>query len=177
MPSSSILYDTAHELLLHINTYFVAQGVDLPDRRYVTLGEPAHDLGPEAGTDCAGQVTVSMDFIGSGLPGAETSDSNQTRGCTITDFVSYTIELVRCVPTLENDGTPPSLTDLDDSALDLSIDGYLLRRSIHNAWSSGVFCNCQDIAIGRLEVISPRGGVAGWRQTLQVDLLCGAQGS
>jgi hypothetical protein len=177
LPSNSIYYDIAHELLNYVVTSFAAEGIDLPDRRYVHHGEPAHDYGPEVDPDCTGQLTINWEFVGSGQPGAETSDSNKQRGCVLIDFIEYAIELVRCVPTLQEDGTPPTVIALDDSALDLAVDGYVLRRSVYDAWSSGIFCQCQDIQIARMTAISPRGGVAGWRQTLQVELTCGAQGS
>jgi hypothetical protein len=80
-----------------------------PSRSYVAIGVPAHD------DCCEGQLTVSMPRI---YPSDRFPDSDRRPivcGGAQT-AVELEVEVVRCAPTFDDNGTPPSVALLMESA-------------------------------------------------------------
>ena len=72
-----------------------AEAIPLPDRQYWTIGTTAHD--------CEQLVlAVQQMFLGTAENPMELTQCTGPRGLT------FTVEVVRCVPTLDNRGKPPS---------------------------------------------------------------------
>lgn len=94
----------AADLLSAVVAHFATSGRDLPDRRYVSGGEPG-----AVAWDCE-QLTVTIEGIGWGVAEESypvTMQANNNRGLAQRHVV-YDIELVRCVPSTDTirDGLP-----------------------------------------------------------------------
>ncbi len=70
------------------------EGVPLPARRYWTIGTTAHDC-----EQCV--LAVQQMFLGTAETPLELTQCGGPRGLT------FTVEVVRCVPTLDNRGRAP----------------------------------------------------------------------
>lgn len=160
--SKDILYSIATTILTSVESTFAAHTVDLPDRVYVNHGRPAFD--------CE-QLTISLPMMFRGMAGQEDASSLRTQPCTLVRAATYTLTIVRCVPTSSDDGSPPSVAALEASAEELYVDGWLLSESIREAWSSDAFdCACLDLAMGHLTAVDASGGYAGWTQDFEVTV-------
>lgn len=151
-------YVLAGDVLDALVSHFASEGVDLPSRRYRTIGVPA--------TDCE-QVVVSVPSLFSGLPGS--SNLGPLRPG-VTNAVELALYVIRCVPKLDDSGNPPDPGELETSAEELLTDAATLRDAVFAADKAGVFGNCNDVVLAECTAIGPEGGYAGWRQTLRVGL-------
>lgn len=96
---------------------FNSAGVELPPRRFITVGEPVHD--------CEELVLV---FAGleNGAPG----DTGNPATCNAPITSTFSVHLVRCFPTPSGRGmTPPTAEALTLNALGLMNDSWLLMQS------------------------------------------------
>lgn len=89
-------------------------------------------------------------------------------GCSTKSVVEINLTLYRCVPTMEEDGSPPDPADLDASGKALATDGWVLWFGILRAWGDGTLfedleltCQQFDVSGGTLS-LPPTGGLAGW---------------
>ena len=110
--------------------------------------------------DCD-QLTVSLVGVSQGQPGQQVSTSQ--RPGLETQWVTYLVQLVRCVPgfTDEDDNIPTS-DELDASAATLMADADALWTALEDVRTSGVlFRASRGGAIGPLVPVGPQGGMAG----------------
>jgi len=87
--------------------------VPLPERRYWTIGQTAHDC--EQVVLCVQQM-----FLGTADNPMETTQCNGPRSLT------FTLEVVRCVPTLDNRGRPPAGSAIEVASVDPVVDMEIL---------------------------------------------------
>lgn len=118
-----IAYDLAARLLTVVNDGFTAAGVTLPERQYVGPGVIV-------AYDCE-QLTVVCTAIGSGVPGRRAN--LPIAGCREQRLGSYRIELVRCVPVIDDSGNPPPPAALQASAQATLRDLDLLESTVRAA--------------------------------------------
>ena len=112
------LFRTAELVMDSISTTFQEYSHDLPGRQYITSGgrgDTAHD--------CE-QVTVSIEQIYSGLPG---SQANEPQTCDGPTTVVFVVEVVRCIPTSNKNGKPPSPERMTATAKIQARDALLLK--------------------------------------------------
>jgi hypothetical protein len=89
--------------------YETKVNVPLPARRYWTIGTTAHD--------CEQMVlAVQQMFLGTAENPLETTQCNGPRGLT------FTVEVVRCVPGLSNRGQPPAADAVETASVHPVID-------------------------------------------------------
>lgn len=152
------IYQLGQDLLAAVVDYFADESVDLPERRYVTIGTPA--------LDCE-QVTVSVPQLFSGLPGASYVGPVQHG---TTSSIEFAVSVVRCALTQDDNGNPPTVEDLQAEAQAFLADADTLRAAMFIANKNGVFGSCNDLVIAECVALGPEGAFAGWRQVLRVGL-------
>ena len=124
-----------------IDRYFQL-GVPLPERRYWTIGQTAHDC--EQVVLCVQQM-----FLGTSAFPAETSLCNGPRGLT------FTIEVVRCTPTVSNRGQAPAALAIQEATVDPVIDMEILMdcAECFDPYTAGI--------VATIDVIPASGGMHG----------------
>lgn len=152
------IYQLGQDLLAAVVDHFTDETIDLPERRYVTIGAPA--------IDCE-QVVVSVSQFFSGLPGAAYVGPLVPG---VTSSVEFAVSVVRCVATPDDRGNPPTVEDLATDAQALLADADTLRAAMFIAKKDGVFDNCNDIVIAETTAVGPEGGFGGWSQLIRVGL-------
>lgn len=170
------LFDTAALILDVVRAAFAASGdpdadpvvepAELPARQYVVPGITA-------AYDCE-QLTVTVVQVAVGVPGV--SFGVPIANCPPQRYATYRVELVRDVPTVNEQGDPPKATKLTESAQELLRDMGILhaalvsgRRTIAGLGDdSNVAGVGIPIAIANATPIGSDGGVGGSRVDLDV---------
>lgn len=93
---------------------YAQAGVELPERRYWTLGTPA--------ADCE-QVVVSFVQAYIGPPGDEAGSPQR---CTSPRSANMNVQVIRCIPTMGARGRAPSEAAIQGASEQLAIDAWLL---------------------------------------------------
>lgn len=156
------LYDLAAATLGLLEQGFVAADVDLPDRRTVIPGATSV-------WDCE-QATVSVVRVAVGIPGRELGA--QIRNCPPLRFTTLRIEIVRCTPTQDDQGDPPTAQALDASARQLLRDMDVMDRTARTWQGLAEFGGPGvPIAMAGAVPVEPQGGLAASRLDLDVALL------
>lgn len=93
---------------------FGARGIDLPERRYLTLGTPAND--------CE-QLVVSWMQSYLGTPGDEASVPQR---CDAVKSAVFTVQLSRKMPVVSDSGASPSAANIQASSETLLLNAYVL---------------------------------------------------
>lgn len=127
------IVERAQLILQTINSVFDENGVSLPERQYITVGETAHD--------CE-QVTVAFTSSQLGLPSGGGGAAVVCTGNLPTTAI-FTVQIVRCVPapggTVNTAVRAPSAKALDDSGMGFMRDSSLLLKAgyqaIESTWS------------------------------------------
>ena len=130
---------------------YIGLGVPLPERRYWTIGETAHDC--EQVVLCVQQM-----FLGTSAFPAESSQCNGPRGLT------FTVEVIRCVPGLYNRGRAPDGLAIQEATVDPMIDMEILMdcASCFDEFSNGI--------VATIDVIPANGGMQGMIGTYTATL-------
>lgn len=129
------------------------EGVPLPDRRYWTVGQAAWD--------CE-QATVSLLQTYLGVPGQPADGATR---CETPRSATIAISIVRPAAIWEeNSETPPTPTDIQNAAVPVGVDVWLLYA---------VAAQCDRYGIGviaTVDVLQPEGGLHGCVATLTVQI-------
>lgn len=160
------LSDVAEELLTNLSALLTAAGIDVPTRSFVHVGEIVHDF---AGLNCTDQFVVSWSLLSSGEIGVGAPPGAIT--CSMPLACSFTIELLRCVPTMK--GTKaPSEADLHASGVAIMTDAITLADVVVGAATRKTLFADEftTVGIGQLNSYGPQGGVGGTVMTLFVNL-------
>jgi hypothetical protein len=88
--------------------------MNLPDRRYWTLQQPA--------ADCE-QLVVWFNQAYMGTPGDEASIPQRCNG---PRSAALSIQVIRCIPTVDSRGRPPSAEQIQRGSEQLAMDAWLL---------------------------------------------------
>lgn len=130
--------------------------LDPPDRQYVAHGRVAWD--------CE-QLTVHVvNLI------AEPQD-DRGANCNIVHRATIATTLVRCAPTPDDRGNPPSSADLDAFGLQMAADGGALWKGMTRATADGqwpVGLPCRRVRWVNLQPLAPSGGFAGWQVNVEL---------
>lgn len=106
--------DKAQAILDAVVAAFGQQGVALPDRRYLHIGQAAHD--------CE-QLVVSFEQMYIGTPGDQ---AQLPQKCDAPWSVVFSVQLVRCVPGVGRAGAAPTEADLTTNAVTMMQDAAIL---------------------------------------------------
>lgn len=137
----------------------LACGVDLPERRYITPGNPS-----EAAWDCA-SVIVGVERVASGMSEVSNLGAGVTGPSAMAwtwPNVTVTLLIVRdCVPVLNEQGTPPDAADIDAAGRQTLQDlGLLVRTCTRLAQPDRLAANTRTVTVGGAETRGPDGGFA-----------------
>jgi hypothetical protein len=161
------LLTLSQDLLQLVQDQLTAQGVTIPDRVYCA---PGADLV----FDCE-QMTVHLSRIISNFQG---NDSPYPAPHAIRrKSAEFYVTLVRCVPTMEEDGEPPSPAGLTTSAGVIMNDAMALRVALEtiDAQHSLVPRNIPT-TVGQLNTIGPLGALAATQIVYTVEVVSNAAG-
>lgn len=146
----SRLYDLAADLLDSVVARMedvyqdYTPAIVLPERQYVHAGEVAWD--------CESVVVSGMSLTHA-FPG----EAGANLVCSPPRHVALDVWIIRCVPTLDDNGNPPSVQALDDAAritlTDMWVLSYILW-AFRDDWKG----TCQSLLLGPVEVVGPEGG-------------------
>lgn len=157
--SNDFLYTVASQALAAVVSRFATEGISLPARQYVTGGQIA--------LDCE-QVVVEVVRVYTGTPGAELANPVS---CAVPRSAEMRIWIVRCVPTLKDNGDFPTQAELDASGEELLTDGWVLVWGLLQEYRDGNFLSqCDKLVIGNLSAVGPEGGFGGFTLSFDADL-------
>jgi hypothetical protein len=126
-----------------------------PDRVYISHNSPAWD-------ECSGDGQLSV-WIG---PIVHTQVAVGSV-CQIRASAPLCVTLLRCVPTMRDDGSPPTSAELTASADGLNRDVWSLLTELYDYVAA---LGCDIVDVGSAEPLGPDGGLAGWRVCIDVLL-------
>lgn len=155
--ADSILYDLARSLLDHIVSE-VGEG-NVPERRFVHHGEVADD-------ECS-QLVVAIGQMYVGFAGNQLVSSSPT--VIAKRSFDLTVSWFRCVPSPDEQGQPPSVSDLEIAAHEIGTDGFRLFKAVQSA-KKEVFGTCSNVLLGAMRPYGPSGGHGGWLFGIGVEL-------
>lgn len=127
-----------------------------PDRRYVSVGDPA--------LDCD-QITVAASarpaLVASSGAGLDAARHHRRARVLVAEF---RIHVVRCgYPTLDQHGNPPRDADLEAAAAAIYAEGWALFVGLNDAARAGTIGEwCGEWSVDALDPIGAEGAVAGW---------------
>lgn len=114
--------------------------------------------------------TVSKSYVAHGAPAWDTCEADQvavyaeplgmrSNRCMLQLNPTLHVQVIRCAPTLRNDGSAPSASALHESGR-----GFLdeILAVIYAVQGSGIFGNCDGVEWGTAVPLGPSGGAAGW---------------
>jgi hypothetical protein len=140
-------------ILEKVCTVFQSYNVQLPARRYWTLGSPA--------IDCD-QLVVSFNGMYLGAPGSQVGEPQR---CHMPRTATVTITVARNVPVVGQNGRPPSADKIELASAVSAIDAWVLMESLNlfDQWNDGSYGLG---VIATVDVAEPEGGF----QIVSMDL-------
>ncbi len=132
-----------------------SNGLEAPDRSFVSHTAPPWDLG-ECETLAVWHGPIVQRQIVDG------------NACMVQPETLVCADLLRCVPTMDDQGNAPPASDLTDSAHALNRDVWVLQNLTYKFVAGDIGCE-----VKRLEpavAFVPQGGIAGWRVCFAVSL-------
>lgn len=161
------LLDAAHHIFDTLVDGLTAEGVVVPERRYVHTGLIAHDL---AGANCAEAFIVSWTNSFQGLLGSEERPFIQ---CSMPLTVQMSVVLLRCVPTVNSQGKAPTPSQLEAAADQLMVDAWTLPAVVISQTVVGTLRQerIELVGINSVNAIGPQGGVGGCEVIMFVTIL------
>jgi hypothetical protein len=140
-------------ILEKVCTVFQSYNVQLPARRYWTLGSPA--------IDCD-QVVVSFNGMYLGAPGSQVGEPQR---CHMPRTATVTITVARNVPVVGQNGRPPAAEKIELASTVSAIDAWVLMESLNlfDQWNDGSYGLG---VIATVDVAEPEGGF----QIVSMDL-------
>lgn len=139
------LRDMMQGVLERVETVFQSYNVNLPQRRYWTMGQPA--------IDCE-QLVVAFQQMYLGTPGAQVSEPQR---CHVPRSATLTIQIARATPIVGQNGRPPSAEKIQIAGETLAYDSWVLMESINllDQWDETGY---GIGVIATLETAAPEGG-------------------
>lgn len=170
----------ADHVLDYVVQFFAANSVGLPEAQYITAGVPSLDA-----WDCEQLVLGIVGVVDGSARQGQIASANISGGMISAQGIraaSYEIQLVRCVPTVDDYGNAPSIADKHKAGRQQAVDMGLLSQACVNLMSSvpsldwiprGV-----NAVAGPVAPVGPTGGFAALIASIQlhaVDLMTGSE--
>jgi|SRR5688572_6700644 len=132
-----------------------------PCRSFVTINQPVWD------ECCEGQLALVMQrmYVMSNFPAANA----QPIVCSSPLAADFTLQLIRCVPTMTETGVAPTAQELSDSAAQLYSDLYIAYRAVICCLAAYKKARLFTMRDGRM--VGPQGGCAGFEIQFTVQLV------
>jgi hypothetical protein len=139
------LRDMIAGVLERVQNVFQSYNVELPDRRYWAMAQPA--------VDCE-QLVVYFQQLYLGPPGAEVGEPQR---CNVPRSATLAVQIARATPIVGQNGRPPSPQAIESASQIMAIDSWVMMESINqlDMWDEtgyGVG------VIATLDVAPPEGG-------------------
>jgi hypothetical protein len=121
--------DFLDNVLQRIVDTFEASHVPIPSRQYWTVGQTA--------IDCE-QLVVTLVQIYLGPPGDQASSPQR---CNMPRTAVMTVTISRAIPTVGQNGRPPTADKINEAARVSAIDAYVLMQALNalDVWDDGGF--------------------------------------
>lgn len=152
----------ARRLLATVEQTYTGAGVDLPQRRYLLAGNAAGAAWDDE------HLSVSLNAV---MPGPAPSDQGIAVAArqvgTVLPRATYEIRILRCWPTVGDDGTPPSPEEITAAAGPLLRDAGLLLEALY-AYAKADRSN-GTMTVGEIAPLGPEGGLAGYAAVITLS--------
>jgi len=127
-PDALSLKNMMDGLLERVCSVFTSYGVPLPARCYWTMGQPA--------IDCE-QLVISFVQMYIGTPGDQAATPQR---CNTPRTAVVTITIAREVPTVGQNGRPPSGEKIEQGSYISAVDAWVLMASLNqfDPWDEGI---------------------------------------
>lgn len=140
-------------------------GHPAPSRVFVSHGAPAVDVCEDDGL-----LAVYVDVVPHLHPRQR---GRGPGGCLVVPTMRAVVELWRCHPTMQHDGSPWGVGVYEDAALDLAADLWCLLVGLYTSWLGGALTPgqpCEQVEFGAASPLGPSGGAAGWKVPITYTL-------
>lgn len=163
------LVDAGQHILDTLVDGLTAEGIVVPERRFLHTGEIAYDF---VGTNCGEAFIVSWAAAFQGGLGEGGEGVNPIR-CSMPLSAQFTIALLRCVPTVNSQGKAPTAEALDASGENLMIEAWTLNKVIVEKAVDKTLIQLPivDAAIGGSLPVGPDAALGGVTVQLFVGIL------
>lgn len=162
-------YQAASDLLAVVVAGYAAEGVPLPARQLVTPGVPAWDI-DVAPCDGLVGVYVERQFSYAGNLAQEVIEPLYPAVGFATRGAVVSVNVLRCVPVLTDQGLPPAATAEEAAAATILGDSQLLVNTIVAAVRDGEIGGCGSLALEGWRSLGPEGGWAGGALTVRLGV-------
>ena len=139
------LRDMMQGVLERVQSVFQSYNVELPNRKYWTMAQPA--------VDCE-QLVVYFQQMYLGAPGAEVGEPQR---CHVPRSASLAVSIARATPIVSQNGRPPSPAAIESASTSMAIDAWVLMESINqlDQWDETGY---GIGVVATLDVSPPEGG-------------------
>jgi hypothetical protein len=159
----------AQRMLTAVVAHFDANAWDLPERRYLAAGSPNILAADDE------HLAVALDGIASGATGVTGNRGfgtlSRAAGTQHPPRATLAARLMRCVPTIDDSGEPPTAVELHEAGERLLLDPGRLLDALF-VWRETELAPLNpnpQVDIGNVEVIGPMGGVAGYKVPITIS--------
>lgn len=170
-PPISRLWDLATAVLTAVEDGYATEGVDLPDRTFVSYGPPLVDC-PLLAVHVERVYGIEGNVAAEALQPIASAAGHTMRAAT------FVIVLVRCVPVVAEDGLAdvriPTSDEEDNAALEILSDAQLVLNSLVAAERAGDLPGCHSIVYESWIPIVAEGGLAGGATRVRIGVAAGA---
>ena len=162
VPTPDLFWLVAEEALQCVCTALADTACGCPCRACVVFGPPVWDQCCDGG-----QLTTFLErvYVAKSFPSAETGQIT----CSAPLAGDFVIQLLRCVPTVAEDGTPPSCQAISDSAKSIYTDMYVAFRAIICCLAA--YKKLRTFTIREARPVGPQGGCAGFEIRFTIELV------
>lgn len=132
-----------------------------PCRACIVVGQPVWDQCCDGG-----QLTAFIErvYVQNNFPGSQ----GQAITCMAPLAGEFTIQLIRCVPTMTDDGEAPSCEALSDSSRLIYEDMYIATRAVICCLAA--YRKSREFTMRDIRTVGPQGGCAGFEIKFAVEL-------
>lgn len=160
------LFTAANEYLVACHEALATTQEGAPTRYFISPGPPAWD--------CPDQLTVHVGgpSVADTLPQGVLDPGHRATVTGQVNLVVLTATILRCAPTVDDDGNFPTPQQLDAASTVLLDDLWAIWNYVRSAKTNDALFPprerelIQDPAIA----LAPQGGIAGWQITVRVQL-------
>jgi hypothetical protein len=160
-------WELANALLDAIVSAYETEAVELPGRRYVTVGPVAHD--------CEQLTVALLRVVGASELGGPAQEQVEVQRCLHWRVAQFSISVVRCWPTgdIGRDGQPlaPAVADIEAATRKVAKDVQLVTSAVLDALVADDLGVGPTLAFEQWEPLGPNGGLVGGALTLRVSLV------
>lgn len=163
MTITSYLYDLQQGMLDQAALWLSQDrtGVEPPERVYVSFGTPPADA-------ACGQLAITFD---SDFPSITHNETRQR--CAFIPRGRFAFFLYRCVPVVDDDGSPPLADEISQSSADITAQLWAFLHGLYASVIDGSLyagVECDTFSVDEVQVLPPLGGVAGFKVAFSIPL-------